>query len=153
MCILALSAGSVWLWHQKAGRRQLVAEVDGLRSKLVTRDEPGRRLQDGRPEALTGLERQPIDWQAIAAKFKKSGEIAGGLLNKNARLLAAIEAKSVGELLAMLDQIAAADLSERERDVLDRAFAAILAKKAPGVALSRFSVPGRSDWSFLLSDL
>ena len=153
LMILAVAAGIAWLWHQEGERRQLVEQIDGLRSRLVDRERLERQRPDPRPEPRSGLEREPVDWEAIASQLKANGWIAGGLLNNDARLLAAIEAMSESELLAMLDQIAAADLSKSEREVLERAFAEALVKKAPGIAFSRFSVSERHDWNFFLDRL
>ena len=151
--ILAVSAGVAWLWYQEAGRRQLAAEVDGLKARFSAPGQSGKRPQDNRPGPRTGLEGDTVDWVALASKLKAGGSIAGGLLNENARLLAALDEKAVDELLAMLDQIAAADLSSLDRDVLERALVSALVKKAPGAALSRFSVPGKLNWDFYLGGI
>lgn len=150
--ILAIITGVSWLVYQEAGRRQMAEQVDALRSRLSNQE----RMEQGDPAARSGrrsaLERRPVDWEVIASSLRRESSIGGGLLDKNARLLADIEAKSLDELLAILDEVAAADLSLADRDAVEQALAAAMIKKDPRAVFSRFTVRGRSEWCNFLSD-
>jgi hypothetical protein len=77
----------------------------------------------------------------------------GGVLPSNARLLGAFESMDVAALILALDDIAAAGLLTADRELLERHLAKLLIFKDPETGFSRFCVPSRGEWSFILGAL
>jgi hypothetical protein len=140
-------AGAGWLWHGETERQNLKTRISRLRAQL---DRPAPD-HDPRPRQAwrSALERKPVDWQAVAKELR-GGKPIGGLLVMNARLLELIDAMSVAELVAALDEVAAADLEKGDREALEQRLAAVLITKDPEQGFTRFTVRERSDWSFFL---
>lgn len=147
--VVLFLAGAAWLWHGETQRRELEAGISRLRTQL-DRPVPPPDPQS-RPARRSAIERQSPDWQAVATELR-GGQSIGGLVATNARLRELIEAMSVAELVAALDEIAAADLGKGDRDALELELAAALLMKDPELGFTRFAVRERSDWSFFLGE-
>lgn len=149
LAVLVLAGGG-WLWHGEGERHALQTRISRLRAQLDR--PPSDHDPRPRPPRRSAIERDPVDWQAVAQELR-GGKLIGGLLATNARLLDHIDRMSVAELLAALDQVAAADLGKGDRDPLEQRLAAALMKKDPEQGFTRFAVKDRSDWSFFVGEL
>ncbi len=142
-------AGAAWLWRGEGERRDLTDRIGNLGTRL---DRPPARPAPPTPPARrSAVERDPVDWQAVAEELA-SGSYLGGLLETNARLRAAIEAMSVEDLLAAMEQLKDAGLSKADLERLEQQLAMAILLQAPEMGFSRFAGRARNDWSFFLGD-
>jgi hypothetical protein len=144
--------GIGWLWHRQSEHAALDAEIVRLQMLLARPERAAPEGKPVRPRQGSAIESQPRDWQAVAVELRNGTAIAGGLLSTNAHLLSLIDAMTVEELLAALDEIATADLGEADRDLIERRLATALIKKDPELGFSRFAVREKSAWDFFLGD-
>jgi hypothetical protein len=139
--------GGVWLLGQSYTIRQLEEANRSVKHELAN----FRNVEDAGSAAMkprtTALDRRPVDWKKVSEELRDGVDIGGGLLT-NQRLLAALDAMNVAELLAALDALPGAGLSSSELEALEKRLAFHLIAKDPEVGMTRFI--GRADWGFTL---
>jgi hypothetical protein len=140
-------AAAAWLWRGELERRELADRIVDLGTRLDR--PPARPASPSRPERPTTIERDPVDWQAVAAELAR-GTNLGGLLQTNARLRAAIEAMSVEDLLAAMEESKMAGLEKSQLRVVQMRLAMAVLLQAPEMGFSRFAVGGKPDWDWFL---
>jgi hypothetical protein len=140
-------AAAAWLWRGELERRELADRIDDLGTRLDR--PPARPASPSRPERPTAIERDPVDWQAVAAELAR-GTNLGGLLQTNARLRAAIEAMSVEDLLAAMEELKMAGLEKSEFELLEKHLAMAILLQAPEMGFPRFAVRGKPNWDWFM---
>ncbi len=142
-------AGAVWLWRGESERRDLTDQIENLGPRLDL--PPPRPAPPAPPARRSAVERDPVDWQAVAAELA-SGTYLGGLLETNARLRATIEAMSVEDLLAAMEQLKDAGLSKADLERLEQQLAMAILLQAPEMGFSRFAVRGKPNWDWFMGE-
>ncbi len=139
---LALAIAGSWLGTQRKSISALEQECAVLKKAIAARS-PGAAADSPQdkpsPPAKAAKEKEPIDWRKVAAQFAEM-EQAGGMgdMRTMMRFQQRIQSMTREELVAALDEIAALDLPEETRNMLQQSLLGPLIQKDPELALNKF---------------
>ncbi|RYD38636.1 MAG: hypothetical protein EOP87_01225 [Verrucomicrobiaceae bacterium] len=141
--------GAIWLGSQTATISRIETENKDLGSRIsAQRSRPGEAGID-RPSPAPertraavkkgGPKDEPLNWKELAGKVGEMQRGGGmGDMKSMIRFQQRLQQMSAEELVEALDEIAALDLPEQERMMLEQMLAGPLAQKDPELALNRF---------------
>lgn len=144
-----LLAGGLWIGFQFTLIADLEQQNQLMRGQIASHDVAVSRTS-ARSLVSTPLQRKPVDWEEVALQLDNGYH--WGQLQANLRLLDGLESMSEDELIAALDEIAAAGLPLRFRQTLERRLAVLLMARNPERCLTRFVQKCHKDgWGYLLA--
>lgn len=139
---VALAIAGTWLGSQRQSISTLEKQSAILRQAIADRtsgtasDSPQGKSA---PTAKAVKNKEPIDWKQVAGQFAEMRQAGGmGDMRTMMRFQQRLQAMSKEELLAALDEIAALDLPEETRNMLEQMIIGPLVEKAPELALTKF---------------
>jgi hypothetical protein len=140
--VVALAIAGTWLGSQRQSISSLEKQSNVLRQAIADRssgtaiDSPQDKSA---PLAMAAKNKEPIDWKQVAEQFAEMRQ-AGGMADMRAimRFQQRLQAMSKEELVAALDEIAALDLPEESRNMLEQMILGPLVEKDPEFALTKF---------------
>ncbi len=136
--LVVLLIAGVWLGGQRISMADLEKRVADLQARLAAA--PGAAAPArNRIAGKTALDANPVNWKEVARQLDDDRG-AGGVnrfLIPNIRLKEGFRAMSRERLLAAFEEVSAADLSDREVQILETALYDQLHVKDPGHALNR----------------
>jgi len=140
--VLALLIVSTWIGNGRRTISKLEDESAVLRKHLASRS-TGVAIGESsaKPESpdKASKDKEPIDWKNLAEQIlemKKGGGM--GDIRAMLRLQQRLQAMTAGDLVAALDEIAALDLPEESRMMLEQMLIGPLCEKDPELALTRY---------------
>ncbi len=147
--LAVLLVGGVWL----ALQFRSIAELEDRNTRIaqqLTAAKP-KDAAKAPPVALTALDRKPVDWAEVARQLKASKP--SDPVNAGARLEQRFTAMSLEEMSAALDEIAATNLADENRELLEKRICTELGgpKGGPKLVLERFAGSiGKGSWPWTL---
>jgi hypothetical protein len=140
--VVALAIAGVWLGSQHRTISTLEQESAILQKAIAARtsgsssDSP--RSKPTSP-AKAAKDKEPIDWQKIAAQFAEMRQAGGGGdMRTMMRFHQRLQAMSKEELVTALNEIAILDLPAETRNMLEQMILGPLVEKDPELALTQF---------------
>lgn len=146
--VALLCAG--WWAAQARTIAAIEAEIDGMRESFARHESPPADEFADEPPS-TALDASPVDWGLVARMLRQSR--ATSPVNPMARLEARIATMTAGEILAALDEIDRAELTDDERGQLQQRLCLALASTPDGhrEVLDRYlPMIDRGTWSWTL---
>lgn len=140
--VLALAICGTWIGSQRRSIANLERQSSQLRKEIEARKTGDPTGDVGSRSSTYGKETKgngPMDWKKIAAQLDELRN-SGGMrdMRTTMRLSRQLMSMSRDELIAALDEIAALDLSESSRRVLESMLIGPLIEKDPEFALAKF---------------
>ncbi len=133
---------TAWLANGRSTLTTLEAQSAVLRQRLASRSSA---ITDdstaARPDAPTKSQdaKKPIDWKELAAQMQEMQNSGGmGDMRSMIRLQQRVQAMTRGELAAALDEIAALDLPNDSKEMLEQMLFGPLSQKDPEFALNHY---------------
>jgi hypothetical protein len=151
--VAALIIASIWLGNQRrsisslenesallqksiATAKTSAAATDSAEDSINSHSSKSRSLA----KAKAGAKKDAIDWKEVAASFQEMRASGGmGDVRGMIRLHSQFSTMSEQELVAALDEIAALEIEDSVRSLIESMVAEQLAEKNPELALSRFT--------------
>jgi hypothetical protein len=159
---LTFAAGSIWLLSQTASLSRLENENSNLRQRLAAHaSRPTAAASKGETRNARSATPSPktkagLDWKQLAADMREMQRTGGmGDMRAMLRLQQQIQSMSVEEILSAFDEIAALDLPDHDRIVLEQMLVGPLALKSPETALNKFVdrlQENNGSWTWQLSN-
>lgn len=144
--LIVLVAGIAWLGMQRNSASALEKRNEELRAGIASHststntETAGEKSSARNPKPKPAAKPKKIDWKDALSKLGPSMRGEGvGDIREIVRFQTRLQALSAEELLASLDDIAALDVSETERTMLEQMILGPLVQKDPKAALDKFS--------------
>lgn len=142
--MVACLVAGLGIGSQRRAMGQLQEESEKLEKRIAQAHSTGSAGDSSRSDSQGGApgksKSESINWAETAAHILESRENGGGVGNirMELKLRSRLAALSKEELVAALDEIAALDLSARDRRLVEISLFGPLAKADPELALTRF---------------
>ncbi len=139
--VFALIVATAWLGSQRQAISRVETESAALRKQIASRSTTAEdpSLATALAPAKVAKGKEPLDWKKIAAQFSEMQQGGGmGDMRAMMRLQQRLQEMSKEELVAALEEIAALDLSDESRAMLEQLLIGPLIQKDPESALTRF---------------
>ena len=140
---VALVVAGVWIGSQRHSISNLEEQSSLLEKHIAAARSSGSATDPyhAKPagQAKVAKEKEPLDWKKIAGQFAEMQQSGGmGDMRAMIRLQQRLQKMTKEELASSLDEIAALDLPEQSRDMLEQMLIGPLILKDPEFALTRF---------------
>lgn len=140
--VVALIIVVAWLGNGRQKIAALEKESAVLKLRLAARSD-GFATDDarekGKPSGKPAKGKEPIDWKQVAAQMLEMNQGGGmGDMRTMIRLQQRVQSMEKEELVAALDEVAALDLPEQSRQMLEQMLIGQLCQKDPELALTRY---------------
>lgn len=140
--VVALAIAGTWLGTQRQSISALERENVVLQKAIATRttgSPPDSPRVKPTSHAKATKEKEPIDWKKIAAQFAETRQAGGmGDMKSMMRFQQRLQTMSKEELLTAFDEIAALDLPDESRELLEQMLIGPLVQKDPELVLTKF---------------
>jgi hypothetical protein len=140
--VVALAIAGTWLGSQRQSISTLEQESAVLQKTIAARTSgslPDSPRNKPASPAKAAKDKEPIDWQKVAAQFAEMRQAGGmGDMRTMMRFQQRLQAMSKEELVTALDEIAALDLPAETRNMLEQMILGPLVEKDPELALTQF---------------
>ena len=140
---VALVVAGVWIGSQRHSISNLEEQSSLLEKHIAAARSSGSATDPyhAKPagQAKVAKEKEPLDWKKIAGQFAEMQQSGGmGDMRAMIRLQQRLQKMTKEELASSLDEIAALDLPEQSRDMLEQMLIGPLILKDPEFVLTRF---------------
>ena len=141
--LVTLAAGGFWIISQQNSASVLEKENEELRSRIAHQAGPSgaesspnpHSTRDRRPKQIT---KEKLDWKQVLEKLGPMMRGGGvGDVREMVRFQTRLQAMSVEEIVAALDEIAGLDVPATDRALLEQMMMGSLIQKDPKLALDR----------------
>lgn len=140
--VVALIVAVAWVGNGRQKIASLEKESAVLKQRLAARSDglsAGDPSSRAKPPGKPAKGKEPIDWKQVAAQMLEMNRGGGmGDMRTMIRLQQRIQSMEREELVAALDEIAAMDLPEKSRQMLEQMLIGQLCQKDPELALTRY---------------
>lgn len=141
--LVALVVAGVWIGSQRRSISALESESVVLQKHIAAARTSGPGVDSAAakpaPPAKAAKDKEPLDWKKVAAQFEEMQRSGGmGDMRTMMKLQQRLRSMTKEEIIAALDEIAALDLPEQSRDMLEQMLIGPLAQKDPELVLGKF---------------
>lgn len=141
--VLALVLAGAWIGRQRQSISTMENESVLLQKHIAAARASGSAADAAHAKpagpAKLAKDKEPLDWKKIAGQFEEMQRTGGmGDMRTMIRLQQRMRSMTTEELVSSLDEIAALDLPEDARSMLEQMLIGPLVQKDPELALSRY---------------
>ncbi|RYD50794.1 MAG: hypothetical protein EOP83_23660, partial [Verrucomicrobiaceae bacterium] len=140
--VAALVVVTLWLGNGRQKIAALEEESAVLKQRLAARSDGYAADQASGKEKPAGRQekgKEPIDWKQVAAQMLEMNQGGGmGDMRTMIHLQQRVQSMEKEDIVAALDEIAAMDLPDQSRQMLEQMLIGQLCQKDPELALTRY---------------